>query len=288
MDVEEPNVDEGWRTDPMRNENRYQSIMDRSAFPPLAFLGESFKEDKSMLFPRMLLSTFWTGRRIPRALFLRGAKKEAFAVETIKIWSRTMVRMARVHLDIRGLERIEPGSNYLFACNHSATLDSVIAYMSLPLPAAFVVNQELANLPVIKYWLEKSRCVLVCQGDQEGETLAFREMLSRLKGGKNLLIFPEGYIYQGNGLAEFKRGGLYAAVLSGVPIVPMCVVGAQDVMHSGSLHVHPDLGVLVEFGEPIFTKELSREEKKSVEAVVYRRMLALKSSLVAEWQRDRD
>ncbi|MGO8694431.1 MAG: lysophospholipid acyltransferase family protein [Rectinemataceae bacterium] len=286
--MEEPNVDDGWRTDPMRNENRYQGIIDKSAFPPLAFLYESFREDRTLRFPRMLLSTFWTARRIPRALFLRGERKEAYAVETMKIWSRTMVKMARMNLTVRGVERLRPESNYLFACNHSATLDSVIAYRALPCPAAFVVNQELTSLPVIKYWLEKSRCVLVRQGDREAETRAFGELLSRLKEKKNFLIFPEGYIYQGSGLAEFKRGGLYAAVFSGVAIVPMCVVGAQDVMHSGSLHVHPGLKVLVEFGEPIATKDLSRDERKNVEAVVHRRMLDLKCSLTAEWNRDRE
>ena len=182
--MEEPNVDDGWRTDPMRNENRYQGIIDKSAFPPLAFLYESFREDRTLRFPRMLLSTFWTARRIPRALFLRGERKEAYAVETMKIWSRTMVKMARMNLTVRGVERLRPESNYLFACNHSATLDSVIAYRALPCPAAFVVNQELTSLPVIKYWLEKSRCVLVRQGDREAETRAFGELLSRLKEKK--------------------------------------------------------------------------------------------------------
>ncbi len=287
MDVEEPYEDEGWRTDPMRNENRYQSIIDQAAFPAWALLRESFKEDRKLLFPRMLLQTFWTARRMPRSFFLRGEEKEAFALETTKLWSRRMVKMAKVRLVVRGLERVGLDSNYLFACNHSATMDSVIAYMTLPVPAAFVVNQELTNVPVIKYWLETGRCVLVRQGTQEGETHAFRDMMARLRENKNLLIFPEGYIYQGSGLAEFKRGGLYSAVFTGVPIVPMCVYGAQEVMHSGSLHVIPDRKVFVEFGEPIKTQSLSRDEKKSVETLVHRRMLELKLSLAAEWRRSR-
>ena len=276
--------DDGWRTDPMRNENRYQIIIERSVFPPAALLRESFKEDRTLLFPRILLSTFWTARWIPRAAGLRGEAREFYAAGVMKRWAHTVVSMAKVRLEIRGAEGIDPGSNYLFACNHSAPLDSVIAYLSLPLPAAFVVNVGLTGVPVVKYWIEKSRCVLVHQGDAEGETRAFKEMLSRLKDRRNLLIFPEGYIYQGSGLAEFKRGGLYSAVFSGVPIVPMCVYGAQNVMHSGSLHVTPDQRVCVEFGEPIETKSLTREARKNVESMVHDRMLAMKRSLAEEWK----
>lgn len=280
----EENEDNSWFSDPTRNETRYKIIIDNSRFPPFALLRESFREDRTLLFPRMLLSTFWTARRIPRALVMRGETRLRFAMDTMKLWARTMVKMARVRLEIRGAERIDPASTYLFACNHSGPLDSVIAYMSLPPPAAFVVNVELTTVPVVKYWIEKSGCVLVQQGDGEGEIRAFKSMLAKLKQGRNLLIFPEGYIYQGSGLAEFKRGGLYSAVFTGASIVPMCVYGAQDVMHSGSLHVTPDQRVCVEFGEPIQTKNLSRDERKNVEAVVFERMLAMKRALAAEWK----
>lgn len=283
--MKEYEEDESWRSDSLRNENRYQEIIDRSVFPAVALLRESFKEDRTILFPRMLLQTFWTARRIPVSFFLRGEARETFAVETMKLWSRRMAKMAKVKLSIRGLELIPPGSNYLFACNHSATMDSVLAYMALPLPAAFVVNQELTNVPVIKYWLETSRCVLVHQGSEEGETRAFREMIGRLRGKRSLLIFPEGYIHQGSGLGEFKRGGLYSALISEVPIVPMCVYGAREVMPAGSLHVHAGRSVRIAFGEPIKTASLQRNEKKSLEALVRSRMLDLKLSLAAEWVR---
>jgi 1-acyl-sn-glycerol-3-phosphate acyltransferase len=181
-------------------------------------------------------------------------------------------------MELRGAERIDPSKVYLFASNHSSPFDPPLAHAALPVPAAFVCNAALAEIPVFSTWLRHSGSVLVAQGKGDGEIVAFKHMIAALKGGTNLLLFPEGYIHQGSGLAEFKRGGIYSAVISGASIVPMCVSGSQEVMRAGDLRVSPRRRVLVEISEPIDTTRISHAERKNIESVVRERMLEMKRS----------
>ncbi len=275
--------DDGWLSNPMLNETRYKNIVEASRFGPGAVVMQAMREDPALLLPRILLMSFGTAWKIPRAILAASPESRGrYARKVLAAWSRALTRVARVRLSIRGLDRLDPSRTHLFASNHSSPFDPPLAHAVLPVPAAFVCNATFAEIPVFSTWLKYSGSVLVAQGKGEAESAAFKCMIARLKAGTNLLLFPEGYIHQGPGLAEFKRGGLYAAVLAGASIVPMCVYGAHEVMQAGGLHVVAGRRVLVEISEPIDTNQLSHAERKGIDALVRERMLGLKRSLEAE------
>jgi 1-acyl-sn-glycerol-3-phosphate acyltransferase len=103
-------------------------------------------------------------------------------------------------------------------------------------------------------------------------------MVRRLKKGRSLILFPEGHMHKGEGLEEFKRGGIHTAVLAGVPIVPVCLSGTAEVIPIGSMHIRPRRKVIVDFGEPIETADLGRDARRNIDGIVRNRLLAMKAS----------
>lgn len=135
-------------------------------------------------------------------------------------------------LEVRGLENIPAEGGALVVSNHSGTvpLDGLMTMLAVhdhahrflrPLGADLVFK-----LPVVSSLARKGGATLACVEDAE-------RMLS---GGELVGVWPEGFKGIGKPFSEryklqrFGRGGFVSAALrTGVPIVPLSVVGAEEI-----------------------------------------------------------
>ena len=135
-------------------------------------------------------------------------------------------------LEVRGLENIPAEGGALVVSNHSGTvpLDGLMTMLTVhdhtgrflrPLGADLVFR-----LPVVSSLARKGGATLACIEDAE-------RMLS---GGDLVGVWPEGFKGIGKPFSEryklqrFGRGGFVSAALrTGVPIVPLSVVGAEEI-----------------------------------------------------------
>jgi 1-acyl-sn-glycerol-3-phosphate acyltransferase len=135
-------------------------------------------------------------------------------------------------IEVRGAENIPAEGGALVVSNHSGTvpLDGLMTMVSIhdhtgrflrPLGADLVFR-----LPLVSSMARKSGATLACGEDAE-------RMLS---GGELVGVWPEGFKGIGKPYADryklqrFGRGGFVAAALrTGVPIVPLSVVGAEEI-----------------------------------------------------------
>jgi 1-acyl-sn-glycerol-3-phosphate acyltransferase len=135
-------------------------------------------------------------------------------------------------IEARGLERLPADGGALVVSNHSGTLpvDSLMTMFTVhehtgrflrPLGADLVFR-----MPVVSTLARKAGATLACTEDAE-------RMLS---AGELVGVWPEGFKGIGKPFAEryklqrFGRGGFVAAALrTGVPIVPLSVVGAEEI-----------------------------------------------------------
>ena len=56
---------------------------------------------------------------------------------------------------------------------------------------------------------------------------AIRRSLAELKKGQVLCIFPEGGFVHGKALGRFHPGMAFLAILTGTPILPVAIIGAE-------------------------------------------------------------
>lgn len=265
------------------NETRYVKLIKESKNPLLAIFKVMREEDRLMFLSRILSTTVKTLNRVPKSLVMKASiEREQYIFDTFKAWSHTICKIAQVRLKIIGADKLDRNGTYLFASNHRSPADIPTLYEALPTKAAFVANGVFAHIPVFSYWMRASGAVFVNQGDQKAEVNAFKTMIKRLKHGRSLILFPEGYVHQGSGVGAFKRGGLHAALFANVPIIPVCLSNTEKVMRAGSFHITPRQNVTVEFGEPIYPDTLSRKERKYIDYTLRAEIAAMKERIAGK------
>jgi len=133
-----------------------------------------------------------------------------------------------------GLDNVPDTGGALIVANHSGTvaIDSVMAQLALldHHPARRPLRMLGANLvfqtPVVGEFARKTGSTLACNADAE-----------RLLGRGELVgVWPEGFKGVGKPFTEryklqrFGRGGFVSAALrTGVPIIPVSIVGAEEI-----------------------------------------------------------
>jgi len=135
-------------------------------------------------------------------------------------------------IEARGIDNIPTEGGALVVSNHSGTLpvDGLMTMSTIfdhtgrhlrPLGADLVFK-----MPLVSSIARKTGATLACNEDAE----------RMLRGGELVGVWPEGFKGIGKPFAEryklqrFGRGGFVAAAMrTGVPIVPLSVVGAEEI-----------------------------------------------------------
>jgi 1-acyl-sn-glycerol-3-phosphate acyltransferase len=85
----------------------------------------------------------------------------------------------------------------------------------------------------------------------------------RIRQGKSVMTFPEGTRSRNGEIKTFKQGTFYLAIQSGVPIVPISIIGSGDIMPKRSLKIKPGRIKLV-IGKPINVKNYTLENRQEL------------------------
>ncbi len=135
-------------------------------------------------------------------------------------------------IEVRGIENIPTTGGALVVSNHSGTvpIDGLMTMVSIHDHTGRHLRALGADLvfrmPVISSMARKGGATLACSEDAE----------RMLRGGELVGVWPEGFkgigkpFSQRYKLQRFGRGGFVSAALrTGVPIVPLAVVGAEEI-----------------------------------------------------------
>ncbi|HEY1539447.1 MAG TPA: 1-acyl-sn-glycerol-3-phosphate acyltransferase [Solirubrobacteraceae bacterium] len=131
-------------------------------------------------------------------------------------------RMSRV-----GREHIPRSGGVIIAANHRSFLDPFLIGTLVRRPVYFVAKRELFTNRPLAWWLSSLGAFPVDRGHGDRDAMATaRRILDR---GDVVVIFPEGTRTRPGGLGSPKRGVGRLALETGVPIVPVAVIGTEDV-----------------------------------------------------------
>ena len=156
-------------------------------------------------------------------------------------------------LECEGWERLPEGP-CLLASNHQSMLDPPLIGAALPMEVAFVARKTLFENPVFG-WVIRACHALPLDRD-DADLGAIRRALAVLADGRKLVIFPEGTRSADGGLLPAKAGAGLLAIKSGVPVVPIRIRGARDVLPRGGWLPTGGARIRIRFGDPIAAREL--------------------------------
>ena len=190
-------------------------------------------------------------------------------------------------LRVSGLENLPASGAMIFCAHHTSHLDAAAILAALPkaiaLEVTTVAARDVWGGTPLRSLLSRITTNAV-EVDRDADFAGGVRMLSAvLAENRPIILFPEGRRSLDGELVEFKEGAAMLAVRNGVPIVPIYIDGAHEVMPRGRMW--PEMGeICVKFGKSIdpadFERGRGREARREVYAAMTgelrRRIMALR------------
>lgn len=216
---------------------------------------------------------FWLiGRKNPTKRYDLGFRliRWAFGVE---------LKLAGCDLTVYGKENI-PEDTCLFVSNHRSYFDILVTHNAIDRPVGYVAKVEMAKYPLLNHYMRDIGCIFL---DREDVKAGFKTMLQGvelLKMGHSMLICPEGTRNQNDGVNTFKEGSLKMAEKAKVPVVPVALIGTDDLLEKNKGFRFTAAKVKIVFGKPFYMQDLPAESKKKSGAYVQK----IVEDMIAEYK----
>ena len=177
---------------------------------------------------------------------------------------RIILKMAGVHITVKGIENIPKDRAVLYVGNHRSYFDILTGYVTVPTLVGFVAKKEMEKWPLLSNWMKNVHCLFLNRTDMKEGLKTILEGIAQVKSGISVWIFPEGTRNKNEDLMDllpFKEGSLKIAEKSGCPVIPVAITGTDDVFERHTPWIRKSY-VIIEYGEPIYLKELPPDKKK--------------------------
>lgn len=179
---------------------------------------------------------------------------------------RAAVRITGVRVRVEGIDNIPPGV-CIFAANHVSNMDPLAFVPAIPRRVAILVKKEVFRIPIFGRAMRMARLLPVDRENREAAAATVETAVKYLKEGLSFAVYPEGTRSRDGRLLPFKKGTFLIAIRAGVPVVPVSIVGAQDLLRKGEWSVRPG-EVTVRFGPAVDVSPYTVERRADLLARV--------------------
>jgi putative phosphoserine phosphatase/1-acylglycerol-3-phosphate O-acyltransferase len=142
--------------------------------------------------------------------------------------------LAGVRLSVEGEEHLWSSRPAVFIFNHQSSLDALIVGSLVRRDITAVAKREAARDPRFAPVGLLMDVAYVDRSDSAKARSALEPVVEKLRSGVSLTIAPEGTRTPTPRLARFKKGAFHIAMQAGVPIVPIVIRNAGELMWRGS------------------------------------------------------
>ena len=178
-------------------------------------------------------------------------------------WSPLLLRGAGAKLVVEGAEGVDWSRPLVLASNHASMMDIVALFRAVPTPLRFMLKRELARVPFIGWYAAAMGMVFIDRGNTRDAKRKLGDAVDKLRNGATLIAFPEGTRSKDGTVGAFKGGAFQVAIEAGVPVVPVAITGAGDVLPPSGFRVRPGT-IRVRFGAPIATTALQAQDRNAL------------------------
>ncbi len=177
---------------------------------------------------------------------------------------RTIVWLCGTKVIALGEENIPKDSAVLYVGNHRSYFDVILTYIRVPRPTGYIAKIEMKKVPLLNVWMKNLHCLFLDRDDIKQGLKTILSGIEKVKNGISICIFPEG---TRNKIADtflpFHEGSFKVAVKGEVPIIPMTIVNSAAIFEDHVPFIRKTT-VVIEYGKPIYVKELDKETQKSL------------------------
>lgn len=186
-------------------------------------------------------------------------------------------RLARLLavVEVVGVENMPRRGGILLISNHLTSLDPLLLGMCFVRALHFMAKAELFQNPALARLFTTLCGFPVRRG--EIDRVAIRHAESLLQAGKVVAIFPEGHRSRSGRVQEAHGGVALLARRTGVPILPIAIMGTEHMVPAELLKWRPwrRPHVRIVVGEPFIVQRADRSDSAAQAEQVMSRVLAM-------------
>ncbi|MGO2080721.1 lysophospholipid acyltransferase family protein [Glutamicibacter arilaitensis] len=165
--------------------------------------------------------------------------------------------------EVTGLENVPKEGGFIVASNHLSFFDSLIIQALTPRDVAFFAKAEYFTTPglkgkMMKTFFESVGSIPVQRGEQAASVAALDSLVEIVENGSGIGIYPEGTRSRDGKLYRGRTGVGWLALTTGVPVVPVGLIGTEKLQPAGSKGFRP-AKFHIHYGEPLFFDQLGRK-----------------------------
>jgi len=178
---------------------------------------------------------------LPRPQWRRRVAREAV---------RLLSRLTGTAITVHGLDHLPAGTS-IGVVNHPSWIDPLALASVMPESFHFVAAEVLEHQGLNGFVLRRLGHQFVERHEREHGVADADRLVTLVRGGQSLVIFPEGRLARAPGLRPFHMGAFLVAAQTGVPVVPVAIRGTRTILRPE--HHFPRRGTIdVTVGEPIW------------------------------------
>lgn len=166
-----------------------------------------------------------------------------------------------------GLENVPKDEAVLYVSNHRSYFDILIGYTTVPTLTGFIAKKEMSKLPYISLWMKFMNCLFLDRDNIREGLKTILEGIELIHNGYSIFISPEGTRSQEKDMLPFKEGSLKMAEKTGCAIIPVSISNTDNIFENHMPWIKK-AHVVVEYGKPIYPKDLDKENRKFIGAYV--------------------
>jgi len=165
-----------------------------------------------------------------------GEKK---AHKVANLWARMLLWLTSTRVNVIGRENVLLDKPQIFMANHQSDFDILIVTAHIPGQFRWIAKKELFKIPIFGRAMRSAGYIEIDRQNHEKAMKSLDEAAQKIREGKSVVTFPEGTRSKDRTIKPFKQGLFHLAIKAGVPIVPISIIGAHEIMPKRTLKFRP-------------------------------------------------
>lgn len=159
---------------------------------------------------------------------------------------------------------IEKGKCYIVMCNHSSLYDIPLSTVALPYHIRMVAKKELFKIPFWGSAMKASNFLSIDRHNKKQALEDLKRAKELLKTGIVLWIAPEGTRSSNGKLLPFKKGGFRLALDMQATIIPVGIIGSNQILPAKSTNLTKGVHSEVHVGTPVDATNFDRTTREDL------------------------
>lgn len=175
---------------------------------------------------------------------------------------KLILKITGVKTTVIGEENV-PDEPVLFIGNHRSFFDILLTYSRCKRLTGYVAKDSMEKIPLLSTWMRYLYCLFLNRENPKEGLKTILQAIEYVKKGISICIFPEGTRNKGEELSmlPFKEGALKIAAKTGCAIIPISMNNTAAIFENQLPRIRKT-HVIIEYGKPIYPKELDKETQK--------------------------